>query len=159
MAFSVYVETSVISYYAARPSRDIVTAARQAITQEWWNEARQYYEIYISVLVAEEANAGDAVAAQKRSDALSGLPLLEMNDAAESLARQLIDGGLIPKTSAEDALHIALATVHGMDFLLTWNFRHINNAEAKARIGAAIEAFGYECPIICSPEELGGIES
>ncbi|OQW61846.1 MAG: hypothetical protein A4S17_09195 [Proteobacteria bacterium HN_bin10] len=159
MAYSVYVETSVISYYAARPSRDIVTAARQTITQEWWTESRGHYEIYISVLVLEEAKAGDTVAAQRRSDALSGLPILEMNDAVESLAKQLIDGGLIPKTSAEDALHIALATVHGMDFLLTWNFRHINNAEAKARIGAAIEALGYECPIICSPEELGGIES
>lgn len=159
MAFSVYVETSVISYYAARPSRDIVTAARQTITQEWWNEARGRYEIYISVLVAEEAKAGDAVAAQRRLDAILGLPILEINEAAESLAKHLIDGGLIPETSAEDALHIALATVHGMEFLLTWNFRHINNAEAKARIGSAIEALGYECPIICSPEELGGIES
>ncbi|MDH4187060.1 MAG: type II toxin-antitoxin system VapC family toxin [Nitrospira sp.] len=159
MAFSVYVETSVISYYAARPSQDIVTAARQTITQEWWNEARGRYESYISVLVVEEAKAGDAVAAQRRSDALSGLPILEINDATVSLAKHLIDGGLIPETSAEDALHIAVATVHGMDFLLTWNFRHINNAEMKARIGAAIEALGYECPIICSPEELGGIES
>ena len=159
MASSVYVETSVISYYAARPSRDLVTAARQAITQEWWNEARGRYEIYISVLVVEEANAGDPVAAQRRSDALAGLPILSMNEAAESLAQQLLDGGLIPKTSAEDALHIALATVHGMEYLLTWNFRHINNAEAKARVGAAIEACGYVCPIICSPEELGGVES
>lgn len=159
MVFSVYVETSVISYYTARPSRDIVTAARQTITQEWWNEARGRYEIYISVLVVEEANAGDPVAAQRRSDAISGLPILEINDAAVSLAKHLIDGGLIPEPSAEDALHIALATVHGMDFLLTWNFRHINNAEVKARIGSTIEALGYECPIICSPEELGGIES
>ncbi|MDF0666824.1 MAG: type II toxin-antitoxin system VapC family toxin [Nitrospira sp.] len=159
MASSVYVETSVISYYAGRPSRDIVTAARQAITQEWWNETRGRYEIYISVLVVEEAKAGDVVAAQRRLDAISGLPILEINDAAESLARRLIEMGLISETSAEDALHIALATVHAMDFLLTWNFRHINNAEAKVRIGAAIEVLGYECPIICSPEELGGIES
>lgn len=159
MASSVYVETSVISYYAARPSRDIVAAARQTITQEWWNEERERYEIYISVLVVEEAKAGDAVAAQRRAEALSGLPILEINDATSSVAKRLIDGGLIPATSVEDALHIALAAVHGMEFLLTWNFRHINNAEAKARIGAAIEALGYECPVICSPEELGGLES
>lgn len=159
MASSVYVETSVISYYAARPSRDIVTAARQTITQEWWNEERARFDIYISVLVVEEAKAGDSVAAQRRADAISGLPILEINEAAEVVAKQLVDGGLIPVTSAEDALHIALAAVHGMDFLLTWNFRHINNAEAKARIGAAIGVLGYECPIICSPEELGGIES
>ncbi|MDR4470372.1 MAG: hypothetical protein MRJ68_19095 [Nitrospira sp.] len=80
-------------------------------------------------------------------------------DWCARIFRALIDGRLIPKTSVEDALHIALAAVHGMEFLLTWNFRHINNAEAKARIGTAIEALGYVCPIICSPEELGGIES
>jgi predicted nucleic acid-binding protein len=159
MASLVYVETSVVSYYTARLSRDIVTAARQTITQEWWDEARERYEIYISTLVVEEAKTGDAEAARKRLAAISGLPILEINHAAEELAKRLVDEGLIPETSAEDALHIALATVHGMDFLLTWNFRHINNAEMKAKIRAAIEALGYECPIICSPEELGGIES
>ena len=158
MASSVYVETSVISYYAARPSRDIVTAARQIITQEWWDEARGRFEIYISVLVVEEARAGDSDAAQRRLAAISGLPILEISDAAEELAKCLVDRGLIPETGTEDALHIALATVHGMDFLLTWNFRHINNAEMKAQIRVAIEAVGYECPVICSPEELGGIE-
>lgn len=159
MASSVYVETSVISYYTARPSRDIVTAARQTITQEWWDEAREKFEIYISVLVAEEAKAGDSGAAQRRLDAISGLPILEINDVAEELAKRVIDEGLVPERSSEDALHIALATVHGMDFLLTWNFRHINNAEVKLQIRTAIETAGYECPVICSPEELGGIES
>ena len=159
MASLVYVETSVISYYTARLSRDIVTAARQTITHEWWDEARERYEIYISTLVVEEAKAGDSEAARLRLTAISGLPILEINNAAEELAKRLMAEELIPETSAEDALHIALATVHGMDFLLTWNFRHINNAEMKAKIRAAIEALGYECPIICSPEELGGVES
>ena len=159
MASLVYVETSVVSYYTARLSRDIVTAARQTITQEWWDEARERYEIYISTLVVEEAKTGDSEAARKRLTAISGLPILEINNAAEELAKRLVAEELIPETSAEDALHIALATVHGMDFLLTWNFRHINNAEMKAKIRAAIEALGYQCPIICSPEELGGIES
>jgi hypothetical protein len=81
-----------------------------------------------------------------------------VTDAAQALAARLLDAGVMPKTSVEDALHIALAAVHGMDFLLTWNFRHINNAETKARIVAAVEAAGYECPVICSPEELGGEE-
>lgn len=159
MASSVYVETSVISYYTARPSRDIVIAARQTITQEWWDEAREKFEIYISVLVVEEAKSGNSGAAQRRLNAILGPPILEINDAAEKLAKRLIDEGLVPETSSEDALHIALATVHGMGFLLTWNFRHINNAEMKSQIRAAIEAVGYECPVICSPEELGGIES
>jgi hypothetical protein len=91
--------------------------------------------------------------------AISGLPILEINNAAEQLAKRLMDEGAIPPASPEDALHIALATVHGMDFLLTWNFRHINNAEMKARIRTVIEAAGYESPVICSPEELGGDET
>ena len=111
------------------------------------------------MLVVDEAGAGDTGAAAQRAQVMAGLPILELTDAAQALAGQLIGQGLVPKTSVEDSLHIALATVHGMDFLLTWNFRHINNAEMKARIGAAIEAAGYECPVICSPEELGGEES
>src|SRR5688572_12662569 len=159
MAPSVYVETSVISYYASRPSRDIVTAARQTLTQEWWEDARQRFDLYVSVLVVEEAKAGGTEAAQRRLAAISGLPVLEINDAAEKLGKRLLDGGAIPSSRAEDALHISLATVHGIDFLLTWNFRHINNAEMKALIRTIIEAAGYEFPVICSPEELGGNES
>lgn len=159
MAFSVYLETSVISYYTALPSRDIVTAARQAITREWWEGTKGRFGVYISVLVVEEAKVGDADAAQKRLQAIVGMPILEINEAAERLAKQLVHEKAIPETSPEDALHIALATVHGMDFLLTWNFRHINNAEVKARIEAVIESAGYQCPSICSPEELEGGES
>ncbi|MGH2397461.1 MAG: type II toxin-antitoxin system VapC family toxin [bacterium] len=158
MASSVYVETSVISYYTARPSRDIVTAARQTLTQEWWEDAREKFDLYVSVLVVEEAKAGGAEAAQRRLAAISGLPILEINDAAEKLGKRLMEEGVIPSSRAEDALHISLAVVHGMDFLLTWNFRHINNAEMKARVRTIIEAVGYECPVICSPEELGGVE-
>ena len=158
MASSAYVETSVISYYTARPSRDIVTAARQTLTQEWWEDARQRFDLYVSVLVVEEAKAGGVEAAQKRLAAISGLPILEINDAAERLGKRLMEERAIPLSRAEDALHISLAAVHGMDFLLKWNFRHINNAEMKARIRNAIETVGYECPVICSPEELGGVE-
>lgn len=115
-------ETSVISYYAARPSREIVTAARQTITREWWEETKERFDVYISVFVVEEAKAGDAEAAQRRQQAISGLPILEINEAAEQLAKQFVDEKLVSETNAEDALHIALATVHGMDFLVTWNF-------------------------------------
>ena len=158
MASSAYVETSVISYYTARPSRDIVTAARQTLTQEWWEDARQRFDLYVSVLVVEEAKAGGVEAAQRRLVAISGLPILEINDDAERLGKRLMEERAIPFSRAEDALHISLAAVHGMDFLLTWNFRHINNAEMKARIRTVIESVGYECPVICSPEELGGVE-
>ncbi|HOW75525.1 MAG TPA: type II toxin-antitoxin system VapC family toxin [Candidatus Competibacteraceae bacterium] len=158
MPASVYIETSVISYYTARSSRDLVAAARQTITQEWWEEARDRFELYVSTVVIAEAKTGDPHAAQRRMAAISDLPVLAVNEAAKELAKQLIAQKLIPETSAEDALHIALATVHNMNFLLTWNFRHINNAETKTRITAAIESLGYECPLLCSPEELGGTE-
>lgn len=159
MASSVYVETSVISYLAARQSQDVVVAARQAITRNWWQETRQRFEVYLSTLVIAEAGAGDSDAAAQRTQAMSGIPVLELTDSAQALAKQLIEQGLIPKASVEDSLHIALATVHGMDYLLTWNFRHINNAAMKTRIAVAVEAAGYECPVICSPEELGDDES
>lgn len=116
MASSVYVETSVISYYTARPSRDIVIAARQTLTQEWWEDARAKFDLYVSALVVEEAKAGGAEAAERPLAAISGLPILEINDAAEKLGRRLLDEGAIPSSRAEDALHISLATVHGMDF-------------------------------------------
>jgi predicted nucleic acid-binding protein len=156
MTDSVYLETSVISYYAGRPSRDIVTAARQTITREWWDETRGHFDIYISVMVVEEVQSGDPSAAERRLAAIASLPILETNEAAEALAQMLIDEGHIPTESVEDALHLALATVHGMDFLLTWNFRHINNAQMKTRIRTAVESMGYNCPVICSPEELEG---
>ncbi|MGH8703119.1 MAG: type II toxin-antitoxin system VapC family toxin [Burkholderiales bacterium] len=158
MPYSVYIETSVVSYLTARASQDVVVAARQAITRDWWQETRSRFEACISVLVVEEAGAGDAGAAAQRAEAIAGLPILELNDAAQELAARLLETGVVPGTSVEDALHIALAAVHGMDFLLTWNFRHINNAETKARIVAAVESAGYECPVICSPEELGSEE-
>lgn len=156
MTDSVYLETSVISYYAGRPSRDIVTAARQTLAREWWDETRGHFDIYISVMVVEAVQAGDPSAAERRLAAIAGLPILETHDAAEALAQMLIEEGHIPTDSVEDALHIALATVHGMDFLLTWNFRHLNNAQMKTRIRTAVDSMGYRCPVICSPEELEG---
>ncbi len=156
MPSPVYVETSVISYLTARQSQDLIVSARQAITRDWWEHTRGRFDVYVSVLVIEETLAGDPDAAAQRAQAISGLSVLEVTEAAQVLAGKLLEQGLVPRTSVEDAQHIALATVHGMDFLLTWNFRHINNAEIKARIRTAVEAAGYECPVICSPEELGG---
>ena len=149
----IYIETSVVSYYTNRPSRDLVTAARQQVTREWWEESSHRFELYISVSVIEEASGGDTVEAQKRLEALKGIPILGISDEAEILAKALV-AGPIPENYSEDALHIALATVNGMDFLLTWNFHHINNAMMKKQIIKIVENQGYECPVICSPEEL-----
>ncbi len=152
----IYIETSVVSYYTNRPSRDIVTAARQQVTLEWWEESLNQFDTYISALVLEEASGGDPISAERRLEALKGIPVLEITDAAEDLGAALVKVGPIPESHSEDALHIALAIINGMDFLVTWNFNHINNAKMKKGIGKVAEENGYECPVICSPEELEG---
>jgi len=155
---TVYVETSVISYFTSRPSRDLVIAGRQEITREKWNKIIEFFDLYVSALVIQEIEQGDSDEAQKRVNAIGDLPVLAISDEAEKLASILIQEGPIPDKYPEDALHIAIATVNGMDYLLTWNFSHINNAQMKSKIISVIENNGYLCPIICSPEELLGEE-
>ncbi len=156
MKRSVYLETSIVSYYTARPSRDLVIAAWQEVTHEMWSVLQKDFDCYISALVIQEASRGDKEAAEKRLNALSGIPVLELTDQARELASLLIVSGAIPATSEEDALHIAVASLNGMEFLLTWNFSHINNAFKKSGIIKAIENHGLVPPEICSPEEFVG---
>ena len=156
MKETVYIETSVISYYTAKPNRDLVIAGRQEITREKWHKILSYFEPYISALVIQEAEQGDQHAAKERLAAISSLPVLSINELAEEIASILIKDGPIPHKNPEDALHIAIAAVNGMNYLLTWNFTHINNAQIKSKIISIIEHHGYKCPIICSPEELLG---
>lgn len=156
MASSVYIETSIISYLTARPNRDLVIAARQTITADWWQRHKPNYEAYISALVEDEISAGDATAAAHRLQAVVGIPSIAVTEAAQLLAGQLVATKAIPANSVEDALHIAIAATQGADYLLTWNFKHINNAETKAFIASVVEAAGFVCPVLCSPEELGG---
>lgn len=152
----IYIETSVISYLTARPSRDLITAAHQQITHEWWENYAPQYALFISQLVVQEVTAGDARAAVQRLQVLNGLPLLAMQEAGRVLARLLIQQGSLPVKAVEDALHIAIATTHGMDYLLTWNCKHIANATTRKAITQICEAQGYESPVICTPEELMG---
>lgn len=159
MSQLVYIETSVVSYCTARPSNHIITAAKQAITRTWWEQESPRFSLYISAVVEREASRGDPGAAQERMELVRDLPLLAITNEAEELALHLIKKQLLPAHSEEDALHIAIASVHGMDYLLTWNFKHINNAETKTDIARVVQDAGYRCPMICSPEELGGIEA
>ncbi len=151
---TVYVESSVIGYLTARPGRDIVVSARQAITTEWWEDCRDSFEIFISELVIEEVGSGDSIAAQKRLAITEKLPILEATRNAKELAEKLVTGKAIPPSSTEDALHISIAAVQRIDFLLTWNFKHINNATTRENISEIIRENGYTCPVLCSPEEL-----
>ena len=158
MAKSVYIESSVVSYLTSRPSRDLVIAGHQASTHEWWNEARPDYETFISSLVIEEISAGDTSASQARLRAVAGIPSLDIKLEAEDLAELLLHSKAVPTNSARDALHIAIAATQGIDYLLTWNFKHINNARTRAFVINVVSNFGLICPVLCSPEELIGDE-
>jgi hypothetical protein len=152
---SVYVETSLVSYLTARPSRDLIVAAHQQLTKEWWETRRKDFDLFVSQVVLEEARSGNPEAAAKRMTALEGIPLLDVSDAAIKLADKLIKDHAIPKKAAQDALHIAIACVHGMDYLLTWNCKHIANAQMYSAIDNTCREAGYVTPVICTPVELG----
>ena len=154
MAPRVYIETTIPSYLTARPSRDLIQAARQQMTREWWDRHRGRFEIVASQLVLDECGGGDTSAASARLAALTGLPLLAITAEAGALARELVAGGSLPTRAAADALHLATATVHGVEFLLTWNCTHLANAVLRRRIESACGARGRRAPAICTPEEL-----
>lgn len=156
MKSKVYIETTIVNYLTARPSRDLVIAAHQQITQEWWANRRSDFELYASQLVVQESSAGEAQMAQLRLAALDETLLLMVNQDTVNLARKLVEKGPLPEKAAVDALHIAIATVHGMDYLLTWNCKHIANAEMQTAVATISRADGYEPPVICTPEELLG---
>ena len=149
-----YIETSVVSYLTARPSRDVVIAAYQEITREWWRECSDRFDLVASALVVAESRAGDPDAARIRIEALEAVTLLDATPDAEVLAHALVETEAVPRQAADDAAHIAIAVTNGVDFLVTWNFRHIANAAMRARIEQVCRGAGYEPPVICTPNEL-----
>jgi hypothetical protein len=154
MKWKVYVETSVISYLTSRMSRDLIVAGHQQITQEWWNNHHDKFELFVSQPVLEEASVGDQEAAQQRLSVLVNLPLLEITEAALTLAKDLVHLGPLPQKAEVDALHIAIAVTNRVDYLLTWNCKHLANAALRRRIERVCRAQEYDPIIICTPEEL-----
>jgi predicted nucleic acid-binding protein len=156
MKSSLYLETTIPSYLTSRPSRDLIIAGHQEITREWWEKRRATFQVYISQLVVDEASAGDPVAARERLKALQDLPLLDITPEVTELATGILASGKIPRKAATDAAHIAIAAVHGMDFLVTWNCVHIANAAIAKALATICREHACECPVICTPEELIG---
>jgi hypothetical protein len=150
----VYVETTVISYLTARPSRDLIVAGHQQITHDWWDSRRGAYDLCVSQLVFQEAGDGDPQAAQERLAVLSMIAQLEIEDTAISLAEELVRAGALPRKAENDALHIAIAAIHRVPYLLTWNCRHMANATMRSQIERVCERTGLKAPIICTPEEM-----
>ena len=148
-----YIETTIPSYLTARPSRDLLIAAQQQLTREWWMR-RSAWDLFISPLVVLECQAGDPTAANERLMAIQTLPLLEQDETVTALAEQLARQVPIPIRAAADAVHIATAAVHGMQYLITWNCTHIANATLRLRIESTCRIMGFEPPLICTPQEL-----
>ena len=153
---SVYLETTFISYLVSRPSRDLLVAAHQQATQDWWIERRQEFECYVSQVVHDEAGAGDPEEAAKRMATIRGIGVLEVTAEAESLTTAILSSGAIPPQAVRDAAHIAVAAVSDMDYLLTWNCTHLANAQIIRRVSVVCNNEGYNMPLICTPEELMG---
>lgn len=149
----VYIETSIPSYLTAWRNPNLIMAANQELTKEWW-ENRDNFELYLSALVIQESSYGDPDAAKRRINVLSGIPEIEITEEVEIFAGILLDKIPLPYKAKIDALHIAVATLGGMNYLLTWNCKHIANAALRSRIDAICRESGYEPPIICTPQEL-----
>jgi predicted nucleic acid-binding protein len=156
MGKRVYIETSVISYLVARPSQNLLTAAWQDVTHKWWDSRRLQFELFTSELVLAETSRGDPDAAGRRNEKIRNIPDLAVTDSAVALAKKLVDAGALPKEATDDAMHLSVAAVHGIDYLLTWNCRHLDNAEMKPLMRSVCAVAGYRCPEICTPQELMG---
>lgn len=156
MKAKLYLETTIVSYLVARPSRDVVLAADQKMTQAWWNKRLRDFDIYISDVVLDEAFAGDTNYAKLRMKTLAQFPVLRATTQSQALARELIDNGILPAKAAGDAAHIAIAAVHDIHFLLTWNCRHLANAEILRQVELFFKTKGRNHPMVCTPRELMG---
>jgi len=150
----IYIESTIPSYVVARPARDLLQAARQQLTRDWWDLRREQHELFTSQVVLDEIACGEAEMAKQRLALLAGIPVVRATDGAEALTQRILDSGVLPAAADRDAAHIALAAVYEMDFLLSWNCRHIANAFLQGRLRKLADAAGFTLPVICTPEEL-----
>jgi predicted nucleic acid-binding protein len=149
-----YIETTIPSYYVARPSNSLLQAARQANTRTWWDSGCSGFELFTSQETLDETGRGEPAMAEDRLALIRDLPILEVSESTARLTRTLLSKGLIPTKAASDAIHIAVASAHGMDYLVTWNFKHIANPYIRERLRQMVLACGLMLPVICTPEEL-----
>lgn len=156
MSETVYIETSILGYLTARSTKNLIVAANMEITKDWWEFRRSAFVLYTSEAVLDEAAQGDPAVAAQRLELLRDFPLLALNQAVQGLATQFLARSSLPVKAKVDAIHIAAATVHGMDYLLTWNCKHIANAQIQSKLAEISLDSGYVLPILCTPNELMG---
>lgn len=158
MSETVYIETSILGYLTARSTENLILAANMKITQDWWNIRRSSFVLYTSEIVEDEAARGDTAIANQRLSLLQSLIFLDLTEEAIELAQEFLKQSNLPPKAANDALHIALATVYGLDYLLTWNCKHMANAQIQRKLSQISSELGYELPVICTPYELLGYD-
>lgn len=151
-----YLETTVISYLVARPSTDTSLVYRQQVTQQLWEEYADDYEFVVSDIVISEILRGDAVAAQRRFGVVTNLTILDISPDVDKLAQDLIDAGALPHQARSDAQHIACAAVNSIDYLVSWNYKHIVNEIKRQFINEVCRAAEFQPPTICTPIEIIG---
>jgi hypothetical protein len=151
---TVYIETTIVSYLAADKNADAITSLRQEATQLWWEHRRPWFACFISEEVVDEAGAGDQEQVRRRLEALRGIERLPISREAGELAAAFLETGAMPQKAARDAVHLAVATCSGMDFLLTWNYRHLANAQILRRLNREAEKAGWRLPQVCTPQQL-----
>lgn len=151
---SVYLETTFVSYLVSLPARDLVIAAHQQVTHDWWSHRRQQFRCVVSQVVIDEISAGDPDEIRKRLEVVEPLDVLSATEEAEELTQTIIDAGALPAKSVRDAAHVAVATVHGIEYLLTWNCKHLANAQIAGKIQRICDDHELVMPRICTPEEL-----
>ena len=151
---TVYLETTVIGYLATRVSGTLRVAANQETTRDWWDNHRQRFDLFVSRFVIDECSGGDPMAANERLAYVHDIPLLQLSDEVDALAEALKGGVPLPEKARIDALHISVAAVNGVQYLLTWNCKHIANPSMRPRIELVCREMGYEPPVICTPQEL-----
>lgn len=151
---TIYIETSIVSYLRQRPSGQVVAAARQLLTHRWWNTERANFQLVSSQYVIDEAADGEAALAAERLASLDGIPLLAADPDVEVIANEIMSRAILPPKALFDALHIAIVAHHPVDYLLTWNCRHIANGKILPRIHSVLDDLGVPIPIICTPEEM-----
>ena len=151
---TIYIETTIVSYLVANPSRDSILAAHQTLTRQWWQEERLRYECVTSSEVVREAGLGDAEMSRRRVEALSGLTVLAVNETAHGLARELLASKILPPSAVSDAIHAVVASQRRINILLTWNCRHLANPHLLGKLREFMAGHGLVLPEICTPTEL-----
>ncbi len=150
----VYLETTIVSYLTGRPSGDLLIAARQLMTRQWWDEESGKQVLLVSNVVLEEIVEGNPEQAAMRMALLENVAVVEMTDIVKDVAEALIHACTIPSTSYYDALHVAICAVYGIDLLLTWNCKHLANPFMLPKIYDVLKSLGYASPMIITPEQL-----